>query len=52
MGLNTDETWCIPSIIGPVIRQGEQKLDSLLLSEFDKLVESPEAILPFVWVGQ
>ena len=44
--------WRIPSVIGPIIRQGEQKLNSLLLSEFDEFVESLEAVLPFVCVGQ
>ena len=41
----------MPPAIGPIICQGEQKLDSLLLSEFDKLVESLETIFPFVCVG-
>jgi len=37
-----------PSVIGPVVRQGEQKLDSLFLSEFNELVEPLETVFPFV----
>jgi len=52
MGLDEGEVWCVPSVISPVVRQGDQKFDSLLLGEADELIESPETGLSFVCTDQ
>ena len=47
-----DGAGCVPSVIGPVIRQGEQKLDSLLFGQLDNLIEPPETILSLICADQ